>query len=590
MLGKALQEENQRRTASSSSSSSSKDATTVHKNGGASGPGLLARELDSNQAISSSEAASLSGAAKEKVSYGATAIPTGIDSAASFEDDNSLVQSYEDDDDDEEEEPFLEESLEDEDSRFLLKVWRNIQNFVRVVVNVENLWDEKSSDSSPSPEEDEEPSRKAKRRRRNYLIVIFWFVVLATSYAAERSSFKLLVDLSGPFRIFAVQAVTAAHAIVLGIFMFIGHLLGYRGRLALGIPVVDVALMAVLDTMNILLVFLSGYHVAPTLSVILVQFTLPLTVFLTQLVHPSGKCTFFPKREESLDVTPNQTSELERSGLLSSDRSRNGEGRSMQDWGGLAVEHIWGSLILTLAVLVSLIPSFYSIVNPEFFKYADTIPMRTAANTLLYVCSCFPAAASQLYKEHIFLHYKQPVNMDLLNLLLSVFTFIFALIMSPLLFGLQGLGESGDWTKLYPSEDFSENFSDGIMCFANILKEDDQLHKYPDDARCKFTFLLTILYAFSVIGVGVAVDKIVNAGATPVTHRGISAGIILAVLCMYWYDLNIPYFSYGPLVDSLNLVSLVLLVLGSEVYHRVMIHESSFETEYAQLENIYEDE
>jgi hypothetical protein len=259
-------------------------------------------------------------------------------------------------------------------------------------------------------------------------------------------------------------------------------------------------------------------------------------------------------------------------------------GGPLPGFGGLALTHVWGSLILFAAVLLALCPAFYAIADPDFFIYADTIPTRTAVNTLFYVSSCIPAAASQLYKEHIFLQYKQPVNMDRLNLLLSIFQFIFASIVSPLAYGLQGLGGRGQWTEQYPNAQFSGNFVDALRCFFGLLDEEDQLNKYYEEAKCHLTYGLVLLHAFSIIAVGVAVDKIVNAGATKVMYRGISAGIILAVLSMHFYDMNTPDFNYGPAIDGLNLVCLVLLILGAEVYHRESIQESTFETVYPHVE------
>jgi hypothetical protein len=233
-----------------------------------------------------------------------------------------------------------------------------------------------------------------------------------------------------------------------------------------------------------------------------------------------------------------------------------------------------------MAVLLALLPSLYSIAHPDFFIYADTIPTRTAINTLFFVLSCIPAAASQLYKEHIFLQYRQPVNMVYLNLILSIFQFILVSVISPVAYGLQGLGFHGDWFNLYPASGTSENFIDGMKCFFGVLDEDDQENKYPEDAECHLTLFLALLYVFSIIAVGVSVDKIVNAGATKVMYRGISAGIIVAVLSMHYYDMHITDFSYGPAIDALNLVCLLLLVVGAEVYHRSSLQESTFETIY----------
>ena len=149
-----------------------------------------------------------------------------------------------------------------------------------------------------------------------------------------------------------------------------------------------------------------------------------------------------------------------------------------------------------------------------------------------------------------------------------------------MVYGFQGLGFRGDWLRLYPPSGTSNNFVDGLKCFFGLLDEEDQENKYPEDAECRLTLLLALLYVFSIIAVGVSVDKIVNAGATKVMYRGISAGIIVAVLSMHYYDMHITDFSYGPAVDALNLVCLLLLVLGAEVYHRSSLQESTFETVY----------
>ena len=123
-----------------------------------------------------------------------------------------------------------------------------------------------------------------------------------------------------------------------------------------------------------------------------------------------------------------------------------------------------------------------------------------------------PAAASQLYKEHIFLQYKQPVQPDYLNFLLSIFQVIFASIISPLTYTLLGFAASDNWPKLYPSSEFSINFAEGFQCFFGNLNNERAKDGYLDEAMCRRSFPLIVLYSFSVIIVGVAVDKIVNGG------------------------------------------------------------------------------
>jgi len=162
--------------------------------------------------------------------------------------------------------------------------------------------------------------------------------------------------------------------------------------------------------------------------------------------------------------------------------------------------------------------------------------------------------------------------------------------MAPLIFSLQGLGAGKDWASLYPSSHFSSNVISGIKCFLGLLSEESAQNDFPEPATCYLSLGLVLTHSFSIISVGCAVDKIVNAGATKAMYRGISAGIIIAVLLMYEYEMRNPRFNYGPVIDGLNLISLILLVIGAEVYHRVTLSGSTFETEYPKVEGIYDDE
>lgn len=327
--------------------------------------------------------------------------------------------------------------------------------------------------------------------------------------------------------------------------------------------------MALLDTVHLLLVTISGSHVPPTLIVILVQLTIPLTGLFTQFVHPDGCFS----RGTSEDESPSN--------------SVTTIGRPIRGCGGMSSEHIIGNLLISFAVMGGLLPAVISFFEPEIFVTMDVMPMRTALNTFLFTFACVPAAASQLYKEYVFIQHKQPVDADQFNLLLSVFQFLFLLIISPLVFGLQGLGAHDDWTSLYPSAEVSENFQDGLACFLGNFNEDNS--SYPEDFMCEYSLLIVLGHVMSIIVIGVAVDKIVNAGATKIMYRGMSAGIILAVLALFTYDMHDPDFNYGPVIDSLMFFCALTLILGSEVYHRVSLQDATFETVYPEIENLYDD-
>lgn len=150
-------------------------------------------------------------------------------------DDGSELRSSDDEDD----AYLLEDEWQDEEGSeveatdiapsIFVKVWAAAKSLFFLIVNVENLWD------SPNGAHPVEISR------RNHYIVLFWFFVLASSYALERSTFKFLVDQSGPFRLFAVEMVTVTHALMIGLGMLISAISRKDFSMKrLGIPIVDV--------------------------------------------------------------------------------------------------------------------------------------------------------------------------------------------------------------------------------------------------------------------------------------------------------------------------------------------------------------
>ena len=83
---------------------------------------------------------------------------------------------------------------------------------------------------------------------RNPKAALFWFLFLSISYAGERSTFKLLVDRVGPFRLFSAELILGGHALLTGIGMALGHFVwnrrssneNSRNGVGLGLPLADV--------------------------------------------------------------------------------------------------------------------------------------------------------------------------------------------------------------------------------------------------------------------------------------------------------------------------------------------------------------
>ena len=259
----------------------------------------------------------------------------------------------------------------------------------------------------------------------------------------------------------------------------------------------------------------------------------------------------------------------------------------VKGWGGLSIYHIIGTGFMFLAIFLGLTPAVLSLVDIIITK-KDAMPIRTAYNTIVFCLAAIPAALSQLYKEHTLTRLRQPIDRNSLNLVLSVFQLLFAIVISPLAYGLQGIGDGANWTSQYPSSEIGENFSHGLSCFVGTLDEETMKNGYPEEADCRLSGALVLLHVLSILMVGVAIDKL--AAATKVMYRGVSMGIILAVILMFIVQFQDKWSDYGPLVDSFHLASTIVLIVGAEIYHRVSLESASFETVYPEVRNLYDEE
>lgn len=128
----------------------------------------------------------------------------------------------------------------------------------------------------------------------------------------------------------------------------------------------------------------------------------------------------------------------------------------------------------------------------------------------------------------------------------------------------------------------------GFSCFIGTLDEETMKNGYPEVAVCRWSGMLVLLHVLSIIMVGVAIDKL--AAATKVMYRGVSMGIIFAVILMFWYQIRDQWCEYGALVSCFHLTSTAVLIVGAEIYHRVSLAGASFETVYPEIRNLYDEE
>ncbi|KAK1735347.1 hypothetical protein QTG54_013961 [Skeletonema marinoi] len=210
------------------------------------------------------------------------------------------------------------------------KLARKIRAVAVIIADVDNVWDSPENSTTTSNNSSNR-SRRANGGNntrssmvydvitggtstiRNRTAAIFWFVVLSISYASERSTFKIMVDRVGPFRLFSAEIILGLHVLFSSLAMVFWNIFwnkdkkefgsSYGSGFGLGLPLADVGLMAILDTVYLLVGVISGAHVPPVLTVILVQAVIPLTACFTQCVHPDGYCYGYCNPNESNEST-----------------------------------------------------------------------------------------------------------------------------------------------------------------------------------------------------------------------------------------------------------------------------------------------
>ena len=183
------------------------------------------------------------------------------------------------------------------------KLARKIRAVAVIIADVDNVWDspENSVGSNSNRSRRANNNNGGNNARssvydvitggtstiRNRTAAIFWFVVLSVSYASERSTFKIMVDRVGPFRLFSAEVILGMHVLFSSFAMIFWNIFwnkdekgsSYGSGFGLGLPLADVGLMAILDTVYLLVGVISGAHVPPVLTVILVQAVIPLTAW-----------------------------------------------------------------------------------------------------------------------------------------------------------------------------------------------------------------------------------------------------------------------------------------------------------------------
>ena len=197
------------------------------------------------------------------------------------------------------------------------------------------------------------------------------------------------------------------------------------------------------------------------------------------------------------------------------------------------------SLFLTIfAIMITFIPSFQE--NRDNYWWA----------IILYILSIFPSVGSFVYKDKLLV---QPINIWWMNTYISIWQFIFGLLLLPLMFipvGIKNL-------NYIPPSEFADYMKDGSKCqFLGINSRDKD--------ECQLSFVLMMSYQI--------ISTLINIIMFEIIKHGSSTYFIL-INCLkipiqFWLGSikSLAGENYSP-VNINNLFTAILLIVSILVYN-----------------------
>lgn len=384
-----------------------------------------------------------------------------------------------------------------------------------------------------------EMARQARRRKKwwcgqlssNSALGGFIFLV-GLAAAGERIAFKVAIDQMEPFRVFLALFVNLSLVLVSGVVVLYkkmkqpSEITPSMHRF----PRWSIFLIALLDTLSLVVMVVAGASTPPVLTVLFMQATIPFIILLSSCPPPSFSSSPF-----SPSITTGR-----------------GGGRKTKMFKN---EHWQGGGLILLGIAVAMAPT----VHAAFWHGHRDIGI----NTLAYVLCCLPAAFSQLVKERAIIKFSQPMNFYYLNLLLGIYQFVLLLVLSPLTYRLQGLGMG--WNT-YAMTDLSTAVTD--MCLCLFSGQSIPPGRYPIDPQCRFASLATFFYIFSTLLVTFAVNGVLAYGTPLILYRTINASVALAFVVLALYSMNKWAWITSYALNIFDFLGLFIVLAGMERYHR----------------------
>ncbi|OQR89643.1 Drug/Metabolite Transporter (DMT) Superfamily [Thraustotheca clavata] len=216
--------------------------------------------------------------------------------------------------------------------------------------------------------------------------VLGGLIALIAAEVTERFTFKLMVDRMESYRYFLMQMSTFLY--IPPMFCIVGYKAtqsDFIDEEVTEFPKSKFFIMGMLDLLQSILIFLPGGRTPATLTVILMQASIPITMFFAQI-------------------------------LLKEVYTR--------------YQYIGGSIIL-IGILIGLIPVFSMVMNDVFEE------QEMAWNSFCYFLAAVPGSLSVIYKERALA--TQPMDVYYLNAWVAVYQFIGGLLLAPIAFDIPSL-------------------------------------------------------------------------------------------------------------------------------------------------------
>mmetsp|Transcript_23799 Transcript_23799/g.31116 ORF Transcript_23799/g.31116 Transcript_23799/m.31116 type:complete len:440 (+) Transcript_23799:231-1550(+) len=377
----------------------------------------------------------------------------------------------------------------------------------------------------PSRESDEKCNIFCFTIRKTVFLGMLCLFCLIVALTSERVLFKITVDRLIPFRFVLIQEIVLFYLTVTFTVVSMKRMFTHDITAAMyTFPRNSLMVMSALDLIQLTMTVMSAAQTTPMMTVILLQAIKGFSILASCL---AGRALKYQRT------------------------------------------HYLGAFLILFAVALAVFPAIYRIVSPMIAPQSW--------NVLVYFLSGIPAALSSLYKEHSLIKFAQPMDPYYLNMYLGLYQFLLILLASPLCYKFQSLGHS--WS-FYPQASFSSALNDGWACAFWGTQYDTTKDELPQEGQCSYSFFLVAGYVASTVLVNVFIDQSLIYTRERSMYRAVTMSIVVAciILGLYTKTTNGEY--YPATIPMSDIISLVLLAVGLEVYHREKEPDSDFLTQW----------